>query len=63
MGHGWLRRVLQSWGDPKWSLNVAAALVTGRTVTARAGGRLGPLRRLRRGVGMGGTASTVLWDI
>eukprot|EP00974_Lingulodinium_polyedra_P032436 3123959-Lingulodinium_polyedra.AAC.1 len=37
--------------------------MTGRAVTARVGGRLGPLRRLRRNIGMGGTASTVLWDM
>eukprot|EP00974_Lingulodinium_polyedra_P026504 2557535-Lingulodinium_polyedra.AAC.1 len=31
MGHGWLRLVLQGWDAPTWSINVAAALVTGRT--------------------------------
>eukprot|EP00974_Lingulodinium_polyedra_P026304 2538294-Lingulodinium_polyedra.AAC.1 len=42
MGHGWLRLVLRGWGAPEWSVNVAAALVTGRTVVARVGGRRGP---------------------
>eukprot|EP00974_Lingulodinium_polyedra_P010639 1025182-Lingulodinium_polyedra.AAC.1 len=58
MGHGWLRLVLRGWNAPEWSVNAAAALVTGRTVTSRVGGQLGPLRRLRRGIDTGGAAST-----
>eukprot|EP00974_Lingulodinium_polyedra_P088549 8586716-Lingulodinium_polyedra.AAC.1 len=46
---------------PVCAINVACALVAGRSVTARIAGRWGPLRRLRRNIGMGGTAVPSWW--
>ena len=42
-------------------LTSALALMVDRAVRAASGGDLGPLRRLMRSIGMGGTASALFW--
>eukprot|EP00974_Lingulodinium_polyedra_P046461 4450830-Lingulodinium_polyedra.AAC.1 len=50
-------------GPLEWACNVACALVCGRAVAARVNGRVKPRGRLRRSIGVGGTASTVVWNL
>ena len=58
---GWFRKVLDGWRFPVWVRRSFMALVEHRSVTAT--GRYGLLRRLRRSIGMGGTASPLSWGI
>ena len=59
----WLRLTLHGWGLPQWLVNALLALVEERSVQYRRGNYKGPVRRLLRSVGMGGTASPLLWCI
>eukprot|EP00974_Lingulodinium_polyedra_P070914 6863748-Lingulodinium_polyedra.AAC.1 len=54
---------MDGWDAPEWVRNVTCALICGRSVAARIGNKLGPLRRLARSIGMGNTPSMLLWAI
>ena len=59
----WLIQILRAWKFPKWATHAFIALVFGRSVGAVVNGKAGPLRLLRRGVGMGGPPSMFLWNL
>ena len=59
----WLIAVLDGWRLPRWAMAALLALVVGRAVLFLFHGWLGPRRPIRRGFGMGGTASLFLWDV
>eukprot|EP00974_Lingulodinium_polyedra_P038186 3659961-Lingulodinium_polyedra.AAC.1 len=63
MGREWLWQVLQAWGLPERAFAVADILVCGRAVQARVEDYAGLARALRRSIGMGGLASTLLWNV
>ena len=50
-------------GLPAWQIRAFLALVDSRSVHFCWGSYKGPIRRLLRSVGMGGTASPLLWCI
>lgn len=58
---GWLRDVLHGWHLPHWTINAFLSMVLGRVVRQGNGGQRCPARMLYRGIGMGGTASLLLW--
>ena len=58
-----LVRVMRRWELPGWTAGVGEALVTDRTARAMTGGALGPVRRLGRGIGMGGPGSMLVAHI
>ena len=49
------------WGLPAWIINSLLALIVDRAVRAMYNGNPGPLRRLMRSLGMGGTSSPLSW--
>jgi len=57
----WLAEVLRRWALPDWLRHAALALVTNRAVVWLEAGKVGRARALRRGIGMGGPASPLLW--
>ena len=57
----WTAMVLARWGFPLWLLRSLLGLCQRRAVRFIRGAFLGPLRQLLRSVGMGGTASPLLW--
>ena len=59
----WLDAVLRDWAVPSWLYASLMALVGDRSVRFCRGSYRGPLRRMLRSVGMGGTASPLLWSI
>jgi hypothetical protein len=61
VGHLWLLLVLQAWRMPLWCIRSFLGLCMLRLVQACILGRLGPLRLVRRSIGMGGPASPFLW--
>ena len=63
LSHAWLVEVLRRWGLPRWLLRGLLDQVWRRAVRSGLGGRLGPVRLLLRGLGMGGTASVLLWNM
>ena len=63
VSHPWLNEVLRRWGVPDWLRRAVMALVAGRAVRGVVCGRLGPRRVLYCSIGMGGTASAVVWCI
>ena len=63
VSHAWLAEVLRRWGLPGWLRWAVMALVAGRAVRGVACGRLGPRRVLYCSIGMGGTASALVWCV
>eukprot|EP00959_Pyramimonas_sp_CCMP1952_P186818 3906610-Pyramimonas_sp.AAC.1 len=53
--------LLHKWKLPPWLLRALNSLISGRRVQSCKGQCKGPERRLLRSVGMGGTASPLLW--
>ena len=59
----WAAQVLEAWGMPLWVRRSLLALCQQRSVQTIRGKFKGKLRKLQRSVGMGGTASPLLWCI
>ena len=59
----WIVKVLRGWGLARWLMRAFMGLTAGRSVQAVHGGRLGDVHELLRSVGMGGTASMLIWNI
>ena len=56
-----LAHLLRRWGLPVWVQHALLSLVAQRDVQTCKGPYVGPKRRLLRSIGMGGTASPLLW--
>ncbi|MFM7979242.1 MAG: hypothetical protein ACKPKO_07995, partial [Candidatus Fonsibacter sp.] len=61
--HPWLAVVLRRWAMPPWLIRGLVDQAADRTVRWGLLGASAPLKLLRRGVGLGGTASTLIWNI
>ena len=59
----WIAILLRKWGTPPWLQFALLALVADRQVQTCKGRYKGPLRYLLRSIGMGGTASPLLWNM
>ena len=59
----WMAMLLSGWRLPPWLRRALGALMQGRHVRVCRGKFKSPLRRLLRSVGMGGTASPLLWGM
>ena len=57
----WLVKALHSWKMPLWVMCAFLCIVYGRGVRAIIRGKLGFLRLIQCGLGMGGPASAFLW--
>ncbi|MFM7989613.1 MAG: hypothetical protein ACKPKO_60900, partial [Candidatus Fonsibacter sp.] len=63
LSHPWLDKVLQRWGVPCWLRRGLMDQVVDRTVVSGAWGARSAPRLLRRGIGLGGTANTLLRNV
>ena len=63
MSHAWIVEVLQRWRMPRWLIRGLLDQVIRRAVRAGLRGRLGEVRVLLRGIGMGGTVSILIWNM
>ena len=63
IGLAWLALVLRGWQLPDWAVVGFMDVTAGRRVAAVVGRWMGPLRDLLRGMGMGGPASPLLWNM
>ena len=63
MSHAWIVEVLRRWILPRWLMRGLLDQIIRRAVCACLRGRLGEARLLRRGIGMGGTASILIWNM
>ena len=57
----WAAILMAGWGFPLWIIRSLLGLCQKRGVRFQRGKYRGPIRLLRRSVGMGGTASPLLW--
>ena len=55
--------MLKRWRMPRWLVRGLLDQVIRRAARACLRGRLGEVRLLRRGIGMGGTASILIWNM
>ena len=60
MSHAWIVEVLKRWRMPVWLVRGLLDQVIRRAVRACLRGRLGEVRMLLRGIGMGGTANILI---
>ena len=56
-------RIMAAWAFPAWVVFSFKFLIANREVRSVVGGTLGPLRRILRGLCMGGPASPFLWAL
>eukprot|EP00959_Pyramimonas_sp_CCMP1952_P364411 7631189-Pyramimonas_sp.AAC.1 len=59
----WVDSLFRRWKLPSWLLQALNSLVADRRVQICRDKYKGPERRLLRSVGMGGTASPLLWSM
>jgi hypothetical protein len=63
IGLVWLHAILVGWRLARWAVHAFLVLIMGRTICHVRGGWMGPRRELRCGIGMGGAASLLLWNM
>ena len=61
--HAWIVEVFRRWNLPRWLMRGLLDQIIRRCVCACLRGRLGEARLLRRGIGMGGAASILIWNM
>ena len=63
IGLAWLAAVVRGWEMPRWAVTAFMEVTADRTVSASFGAWRGPPRALLRGMGMGGPAPPLAWNL